>query len=107
MAERKVEHTPETWRRDGLKIVTGRGIICIAPTPQNGGVFDCEANLNLIKAAPDLLEALREIIDDADQSNGGKGAQLPIVLHIRSIAEAAISRRGVKRGKRQNGIGHG
>jgi hypothetical protein len=37
-----------------------------------------------------MLAALEEIVDEADQSNGGKGAQLPIVLHIREIAIAAI-----------------
>jgi len=46
----------------------------------------------VIENAPNMLTALKEIISEADQSNGGKGAQLPIVLHIRSIAEAAILR---------------
>ncbi len=49
-----------------------------------------DANAALIAAAPELLGALQEIVDRADQSNGGKGAQLPIVLHIREVAIAAI-----------------
>lgn len=38
-----------------------------------------------------LEEALRDIVAEADQSNGGKGARLPIVLHIREIAIAALA----------------
>ena len=65
MAERKAEHTSEeVWQRDGRKLITSRGIICIVPTPQNGGVFDCEANLNKIAAAPDLLKACQAGLDE-------------------------------------------
>jgi hypothetical protein len=39
----------------------------------------------------ELRAALLEIMAEADQSNGGKGARLPIVLHIREIARAALS----------------
>jgi hypothetical protein len=36
-----------------------------------------------------LRKALLEIISEADQSNGGKGPELPIVLHLRTLAVAA------------------
>lgn len=60
---------------------------------EDGGlVATCKtfANAQLIASAPTLAEALHEIIDEADQSNGGKGARLPIVLQIREIAESAL-----------------
>ena len=39
----------------------------------------------------ELQKALRAIMDEADQSNGGKGARLPILLYMRELAEAALS----------------
>lgn len=53
----EAKHTPGPWLREGRQIVTDRGIICIAPNLPEGGVFDKEVNLNLIAAAPELLEA--------------------------------------------------
>jgi hypothetical protein len=38
----------------------------------------------------ELEAGLREIITEADQSNGGKGARLPIVLYMKELAEKAI-----------------
>jgi len=38
----------------------------------------------------ELKEALRAIIAEADQSNGGKGAKLPIVLYMRELAAEAL-----------------
>lgn len=46
----------------------------------------------------ELLEALQEIVDAADQSNGGKGAELPWSLHVREIAATAL-RKAAKEGR--------
>ena len=39
-----------------------------------------------------LLGALLDIVAEADQSNGGKGAKLPIVLYMRELADKAVQR---------------
>jgi hypothetical protein len=39
-----------------------------------------------------MLDALEAIVDEANQSNGGKGARLPIVIYMKELAEAAIRR---------------
>lgn len=49
------------------------------------------ANARLIAAAPQMYKALQDIIDVCDQSNGGKGVSLPILLNIRSIAASALA----------------
>lgn len=51
-----------------------------------------EADAHLIAAAPDMLEAMEAIVAEADQSNGGKGAKLPIVLYIKELAQKAIAK---------------
>ena len=63
----EVKHTPGPWTRSGRGIVTGRGTICLAPNLPEGGVFDKEANLSLIAAAPDLLKALEGLITSIDK----------------------------------------
>ena len=57
------KHTPRPWDRDGLTIKSfGRGIIAECPVPQRGGVFEVSGNARLIAAAPDLLEALQNLL---------------------------------------------
>lgn len=52
--------THEEWTRQGFVITAeGRGIVASIPLPQNGGVFDCDANVCLIAAAPEIYGALQ------------------------------------------------
>jgi hypothetical protein len=56
------KHTQTTWERNGCKIKAhGRGIIAILPLPQNGGVFEIDANADLIAMAPAMYEVLKEV----------------------------------------------
>lgn len=57
-----------------------------------GPAEEAFANARLIAAAPEMLEALEAIVAEADQSNGGKGARLPIVIYMKELAEAAITK---------------
>ena len=51
--------TPGPWVKDGGSVVRkGRGVIASIPRPQDGGVFECEANSVLLAASPDLYDAL-------------------------------------------------
>lgn len=61
----KTKFTPGPWERDGLKIrVHGRGVICaVVARPQDGGTFDCQENASLIAAAPEMYEALKEVLE--------------------------------------------
>jgi hypothetical protein len=52
-------HTPGPWNAEG-KAICGDGVV-VAHTTMRGGQ-DWLANARLIAAAPDLLEALREIL---------------------------------------------
>ena len=55
-------HTPGPWKRDGLKVIAStRGTICVCPVVPLGGVFNVDANVDLIAAAPDLVAALEAI----------------------------------------------
>ncbi len=56
-----MKHTPGKWIAGGLTVRSDNGIICICPTPQAGGTFDCSQNTTLIAAAPEMYEALKSI----------------------------------------------
>ncbi len=92
--------TPAPWtihEHSCTSVVGSRGVVVancggwniptIDPDAQLGEQM---ANARLISQTPNLLATLQDIVAEADQSNGGKGAQLPIVLHIREIALSAI-----------------
>lgn len=69
----KAEHTPGKWKVEGSDNPDGSNLIVldedgrvIADMCDSCGVEDCEeaeANARLIAAAPDLLEALRDLHD--------------------------------------------
>lgn len=63
----EAKHTPGPWAREGLRVyVHNRGTIAECPLPQSGGVFEVSSNARLIAAAPDMLAALKEMVDEAD-----------------------------------------
>ena len=65
------KHTPGPWNRikGDRNVYSASGTVCKTPAIIGGGsaAANWEANARLIAAAPDLLEALSEIIND-----GGK-----------------------------------
>ncbi len=40
----------------------------------------------------DLLEALKAIVDECEQANGGKGPRLPMVIYIHGLAKIALAK---------------
>ncbi|HUW46161.1 MAG TPA: hypothetical protein VMW50_10260 [Dehalococcoidia bacterium] len=82
-----MEYTKGEWIAEDNKItVYQRGIIALCPRPNHEGVFEFQANANLIAASPDMYEAcllfLRErsmndpayqaIIEALAKAEGGK-----------------------------------
>lgn len=57
----ETKFTPGPWEHNCNYVSAyGRGTICTAPMPKDGGVFDVQENLDLIAALPDLYAALEE-----------------------------------------------
>ena len=87
-----MKHTEGSWEREGRSIVVeGRGIICTCPLPLNRGVFDVEENLNLIAAAPQLLDALKNY-RIADHRSCVIGDDLDHRCTTCKIADAALAK---------------
>src|SRR5688572_16662765 len=58
-----MSYTPGPWEAKGLIVAAeGRGVVATTPTPLHFGVFECSVNARLIAAAPELLEACRDVI---------------------------------------------
>lgn len=75
-------HTPGPWKKEGLKVIAGtRGTICVCPVVSLGGVFNVEANAHLIAAAPEMLEALKALLD-IDNSPAGSSGHVDIEIEI-------------------------
>ena len=54
--------TSGEWKKEGLSVIVNRrGIICKCPAVTAGGVFDVEANVSLITAAPVMVKALEMV----------------------------------------------
>jgi len=68
----ETKHTPGPWKivRDASDFIQGvevdSGWIC---DTQFNSIPSCEANAKLIAAAPDLLEALQEVIKISDRNH--------------------------------------
>ena len=62
------KHTPGPWKRDGLCIDNGYGFTVAAVSAErlDPDSETLEGNLDLIAAAPELLEALRALLNDVD-----------------------------------------
>lgn len=59
-----MNYTLSTWEQEGNKITAyGRGIIAECPNSNKGGVLEFIANAQLIAAAPDMYEALKDIVN--------------------------------------------
>ena len=59
------------WERKGNKIVERNvGTICVAPMPNDGGVFAVQDNLDMIVRAPEMKEALTAINKLRGTKNG-------------------------------------
>ena len=68
----EVKHTPRPWKIEGRSIL-GRcftGTYCnICDKVRGGSPEQAEANARLIAAAPELLEALREVVALSDRKH--------------------------------------
>lgn len=90
MSETKFTSGP--WHREGFEIKAVRGTITRIPTPQNGGVFDCNANARLIAAAPDLYTACAAFLEyDANPDYSDVTMMLDYADAI-ALAKAAIAK---------------
>jgi hypothetical protein len=61
-----VKHTPGPWKveSDGMAIALGGEVITSRFAPENAYADEARANARLIAAAPELLNALRRLIND-------------------------------------------
>jgi hypothetical protein len=92
------EHTPGIWRQDCYTSTISQypyvysadndgniiGEICRPEAPQTGMMEEAGANARLIAAAPELLDALRALVNCPDYAN--------IRTHEMIAARAAISK---------------
>lgn len=92
------KHTPGPWVVDELKVVNGR-LWAAVTTPKGDLVYltliptDVEANARLIAAAPEMLEALRDIkeaVVDGLSDGRNEGSALCLIEEIvrEAIAKA-------------------
>jgi hypothetical protein len=79
-----MKHTPGHWITTGVNVRAGDALICYATNHW----ADCEtdhdeklANARLIAAAPELLQALKDLLEDQ------RDASLPILAKARAIIE--------------------
>ena len=59
------KHTEGPWSKDGTEIrgaYASSGIVAVTPTIEDGGVIERVTNARLIAAAPELLEAVRDLL---------------------------------------------
>ena len=92
--------TPGPWSREGRLVYAlyrrddgkeaNKFSVHVSKDGGNASQQELEATAQLIQHAPELLEALKDIVDEANQCNGGKGARLPFVIHLKELAENAI-----------------
>ena len=82
------KHTPGPWNRikGDRNVYSASGTVCKTPAIIGGGsaAANWEANARLIAAAPDLLEALSEIINE--------GGKFVMTNETHRKARAAIAR---------------
>lgn len=78
MSREAMKHTPGPWVvdpavRQGFTVYAPKEGFIVGTQDEEGryGAIESEANARLIAAAPDLLEALKELVAAADGVNAG------------------------------------
>lgn len=93
------QHTPGPWRavngkvtnRTGSHFIADCGSLAAHPAPKDGAA-EIVANARLIAAAPELLEALRFVLEDARKYRGQVSAvTLRILDEVVAKAEGGAS----------------
>lgn len=83
------KHTPGPWTRgegDSQSVLSEIGWECVAQA--NDGLPNMDANARLIASAPDLLEALKELVDANDDAAHPQWKGSP----VENMARAAIAK---------------
>ena len=71
MSAEKVAHTPGPWRATPHSSIVGTGIVAnrgIVVASVLGVPEVCQANAHLIASAPDLLAALKDLLDEQENA---------------------------------------
>lgn len=87
----ETKHTPGPWTVDGKYIIGGSGIAPVAK------VYLPNTNARLIAAAPELADALDELVDRLHQNESGE-KDLPAeeYLDLLGSARAALEKAGLR-----------
>ncbi len=99
MAESK--HTPGPWQRSGVRQPSpeyrghpvgpdGDPVVIVPYSDEHHA--ECLANANLIAAAPDMLEALREVVAAMPSMGGLGGLSAFNLCRAADLAKAAIAK---------------
>lgn len=86
----EIKHTPGPWAVNPLmrdQICTADGAKEIAKASRDGNPYEVMATTQLIAAAPELLEALKELAAEEWRDDDD-----PILDHARTKARAAIAK---------------
>ena len=96
---KKTQHTPGPWRASSQCIVEPtNATVAITMANACDSVEQRDANARLIAAAPDLLEALKDLLDRAERQAAGMlvEASCEVWYAHRDAARAAIAKAGGK-----------
>lgn len=64
--ERLEKMDDREWKKRGLAVVCQMGTVAECPTPQKGGMFDCQGNATFIAAAPGDIRYLLDRLEKAE-----------------------------------------
>jgi hypothetical protein len=90
------KHTPGPWAAGAFHVHSAESVICDCVLSQNANLPTEEkiANIRLIAAAPDLLEALDGILNDVKGVRGLTSPCAPSQDQIRNAIAALAKARG-------------
>ena len=103
MNTNKSKHTPGPWRAEGFEnlvvnAVTPEGTACTIIVAPGGsymaGLAELKANAQLIAAAPELLEALRGLVNSFVHTKGnvkGNKAKTDMIKHNQPFVSKALN----------------